>query len=89
MISSLRVPAGLRATVWEHPNYAGRGLVITGPVDLPDISRWSFDNIISSFKMGKLKLALVHIVGNSASSARPCCNKPPVKCQSILLRLFS
>jgi len=34
-ISSIRVPEGWRATVYEHPNYRGESLTVTS--DIPDL----------------------------------------------------
>eukprot|EP00775_Hariotina_reticulata_P007851 gene7851-8048_t len=51
MITSIRVPAGLKITLREHPNYGGRGLIITGPSDITNLSPWNFNDITSSFKI--------------------------------------
>eukprot|EP00775_Hariotina_reticulata_P006348 gene6348-6581_t len=52
-ISSIRVPAGLKATLREHPNFGGRRVTITGPKDIPRLAAgpYRFNDITSSIKI--------------------------------------
>jgi hypothetical protein len=50
-MSSLRVPAGLKVTLREHPNYNGRGLEITGPADIACLDNWQFAKVTSSMRI--------------------------------------
>jgi hypothetical protein len=54
-ITSIRVPAGLKITLWQHPNYAGRRLIITGPKNIANLGvrAYRFSDITSSFTIGE------------------------------------
>jgi hypothetical protein len=52
-ISSIRVQPGLRLELFEHANYGGRSIVITGSVD--NIVARGFNDIVSSYRLVKIE----------------------------------
>lgn len=41
------------AVFWEHPNYTGRRLTVTGPIDVPCFDNWQFSRITTSFQISE------------------------------------
>ncbi|WP_431262134.1 beta/gamma crystallin-related protein [Roseateles chitinivorans] len=48
-ISSVRVPAGTRVTLYQHPGFTGTSLQLTA--DTPNLADRGFNNLTSSFKV--------------------------------------
>jgi hypothetical protein len=65
-VSSVKVPAGVRVSLYEHAGSAGRRLVLSG--DTPNLSASGFNNLTSSYQReatGPATATRVVFIGNS------------------------